>query len=184
MKPPSPTPETAHAANDLRWFADEVHSLDGSLKSYLRGSFPSVRDVDDLVQESYLRIWKARATQQIRSARAYVFQVARRLAIDVLRRENSRLEPVCDLAALSVIEDKPDVADVVCQSEELRLLAQAIHTLPTRCREVMLLRKIEGLAQKEIAARLGITEGTVQVHIGRGLRQLEHFFLELRSGNK
>ncbi len=43
----------------------------------------------------------------------------------------------------------------------------------------MVLRKLEGLSQKEIAARLRISEGTVQVHVGRGLRQLEDFFLKL-----
>ena len=183
--PPTASSPTSSSTDDVRWFAEEVQPHGPSLKAYLRGSFPSLRDVDDLVQESYLRLWRARTTQQIRSARAFVFQVARRLAIDLLRRrESSRIEPVCDLAALSVMEERPDVADAVCQSEELRLLAQAIHILPGRCREVMILRKIEGLSQKEIAARLGITEGTVQVHIGRGLRHLEDFFLNLDSAQR
>lgn len=155
-----------------------MHVHDGQLKAYLRGSFPSVRDVDDVVQESYLRIWKARAAQPIRSARAFLFQIARRLAIDVVRRrETAGAESLCDSAALAVLEDKPDAADAACRSEELWLLAQAIHALPARCREVMILRKIEGLSQKEIAVRLGLAEGTVQVHIGRGLRQLEDTLL-------
>lgn len=163
-----------------RWFAQEVHAHEGQLKAYLRGSFPSVHDVDDVVQESYLRVWKSRAARPIRSARAFLFQVARRLAIDVLRRrKTSRIDAVCDLAALPVLVDGPDAADAICQNEELRLLAQAIHALPARCREVMILRKIEGLPQKEIAVRLGITEGTVQIHVGRGLRHLEDFFLNL-----
>jgi RNA polymerase sigma-70 factor (ECF subfamily) len=182
------TPTTSNQSPRLdrrRWFADEVHVHDGQLKAYLRGSFPSVRDVDDLVQESYLRIWKTRATQPIRSARAFLFQVARRLAIDVLRRrETSRTEAVCDLAALHVIDSGPNVADAVCHSEELWLLAQAIHALPARCRAVMILRKIEGLSQKEIAVRLGITEGTVQIHVGRGLRHLEDFFLKFETSRK
>jgi RNA polymerase sigma-70 factor (ECF subfamily) len=41
----------------------------------------------------------------------------------------------------------------------------------------MVLRKIEGLSQKEIAARLGVTEGTVQVHVVQGLRKLEEIFV-------
>ncbi|MGH7956741.1 MAG: RNA polymerase sigma factor [Opitutaceae bacterium] len=168
-----------------QWFHDEVHPHDAQLKSYLRGSFPSVREVDDLVQESYLRVWKARAAQPIGSARSFLFQVARRLAIDVLRRrKTSRIDAVCDLAALPVIEDRPSAADAACRSEELWLLAQAIHALPARCREVMILRKIEGLSQKQIAVRLGITEGTVQIHVGRGLRHLEDFFFNLDPGHK
>jgi RNA polymerase sigma-70 factor (ECF subfamily) len=179
----SVTPTTSNPSPSLdqhRWFAEEVHTHEGQLKAYLRGSFPTVHDVDDVVQESYLRVWKTRAAQPIRSARSFLFQVARRLAIDVLRRRRtSRIDAVCDLTALSVIVDGPDTADAVCQKEELRLLAEAIHALPARCREVMILRKIQGLSQKEIAVRLGITEGTVQIHVGRGLRHLEDYFLRL-----
>src|SRR5687767_3921161 len=60
-------------SDQSQWFADEVHVHESQLKSFLRGSFPAVRDVDDVVQESYLRIWKARAAQPIDSARAFLF---------------------------------------------------------------------------------------------------------------
>ncbi len=163
-----------------QWFREEIHTHDSKLKSYLRSSFPCIGDVDDLVQESYLRVWKTSGVQPIRSARSFLFQIARRLAFDVLRRrKTSRIDAVHDLAALPVIDVGSDAADVICRREELRLLAQAIYSLPARCREVMVLRKLEGLSQKEIAARLRISEGTVQVHVGRGLRQLEDFFLKL-----
>ena len=162
-----------------------MHAHEGQLKAYLRGSFPSVHDVDDVVQESYLRVWKSRAAQPIHSARSFLFQVARRLAIDVLRRrKTSRIDAVCDLTVLSVLEDGPTAADAICQSEELRLLTAAIHALPARCREVMIMRKIQGLSQKDIAVRLGITEGTVQIHVGRGLRHLEEYFLRLDPRSK
>lgn len=176
----SSTPTTSNqspAIDRSRWFADEVHVHDGQLKAYLRGSFPGVGDVEDVVQESYLRIWKTRATHPIQCAKGFLFQVARRLAIDVLRRrESARTDSVADLTALEVAESAPSAAEGAARNEELWLLAQAFHSLPTRCREVLMLRKIDGLSQKEIAARLGIAEGTVQVQIGRGLRQLEEFF--------
>ncbi len=171
---------SASDAEAARWFLDEVHPHDAQLKAYLQRAYPTVPDTDDVVQETYIRIWKARAAEPIRSARSFLFQIARRIAIDVLRRrKTSRIDGVCDLASLPVIDDRPSAADATCRNEELWLLAQAIHALPARCREVMILRKIEGLSQKEIAVRLGITEGTVQVHIGRGLRHLEEFFANL-----
>jgi RNA polymerase sigma-70 factor (ECF subfamily) len=174
------TPEASTRLEQLRWFEAEVHPHAASVRAYLRGSYPGVGEVDDLLQESFLRIWKARATRTIDSPRAFLFQIARRLAIDLLRRrKTARIEPVCDLAELPVLEDRPDAADAACRSEELWLLARALHALPTRCREVMILRKIEGLSQKEIAVRLGISEGTVQVQVGRGLRHLEEFFFQL-----
>lgn len=179
------TPNTSEPSARLdphRWFAEQVHVHEGQLKAYLRGSFPGMPEVDDVVQESYLRIWKTRAVQPIHSARGFLFQVARRLAIDLIRRrKNSRTIAVCDLAALPVLDHGPSASDAACHREQLWLLAQAIHALPARCRQVMILRKIEGLSQKEIAVRLGISEGTVQVHIGRGLRHLEDFFLKIET---
>lgn len=147
------------------------------LKAYLRGSFPSIRDVDDIAQESYLRVWRARATQSIRSAKGFLFQIARHVATDVLRRDLvSPIKGVTDLAALSVFDGKPDAAEVACSREEIALLADAIDALPARCRQVFILRKIQRIPQKEIAGRLGISEQTVQVLVLRGMKRCEKFF--------
>lgn len=171
------------AGNDAtRWFTEEVQPNDPSLRAYLRRAFPSVRDVDDLVQESYLRIWRKHATQPVQSARAFLFQIARRLAIDLVRRRRTaRVESVPDLTALPVASPERGGIEAAILREELDLLTRALHALPPRCREVMTLRKIEGLSQKEIAARLGLAEGTVQVHIVQGLRRLEDTFMAYRT---
>lgn len=58
-----------------------------------------------------------------------------------------------------------------CRSE-LRLLQVALDLLPRRCREVVELRKIEGLSQREVASRLGIAEDTVQKQVAKGIRSL------------
>jgi RNA polymerase sigma factor (sigma-70 family) len=159
-----------------RWFEEQVSAHDAPLKSYLRGKFPSVRDVDDVVQESYLRVWKARLRRPIRSAKSFLFQVARNLAIDQLRhRKAAPIIEVPDPAALPVMDDRPGVAETACTHEELALLARAIDSLPARCRTVMILRQIEGIPQKEIAASLGLSELTVQTHVVHGLRRIEKF---------
>jgi RNA polymerase sigma factor (sigma-70 family) len=172
------TPEPSTIADQSRWFAEEVHVHDSVLRSYLRRSFPHAGgEVDDVVQESYLRVWKARATQPIASAKNFLFTVARRLAIDGLRR--SRISPVValpELDALPVMDGRPGVAETACTNDELALLAQAFHALPNRCREVMVLRQIHGASQKEIARRLGVSELTVQTHVVHGLRRIEAFF--------
>lgn len=72
-----------------KWFAEEVQPHGPSLRAFLRGRFPAVRDVDDVVQESYLRIWKARARHPIDSAKAFLFRIARNLALDTLRHEKN-----------------------------------------------------------------------------------------------
>jgi RNA polymerase sigma factor (sigma-70 family) len=167
-----PPPETETA----RWFAAEVQPHEPALRGYLRGSFPAVRDVDDVVQESYLRMWRARAAQPIASAKAFLFQVARHLAVDLMRRERiSPVAPVPNLAALPVAADEPGTADRACTQERVRLLADAIESLPARCREIIILRKIHGLSQKDTAARLGLSERTIEVQIARGVKRCEDF---------
>ncbi len=115
-----------------------------SLRSYLRGSFPTVRDVDDIVQESYLRLLKARAAHPIQCVRAFLFGIARRLAVDVIRKEQRTAahEAVMDIDSINVLEDEADAAEAISAQEEIALLAEAIHSLPARCREIMILRKL------------------------------------------
>lgn len=163
-------------AERSRWFVEEVHAHDSSLRAYLRGSFPTVRDVDDVVQESYVRVWKAKTAEPIRSARAFLFRVARHLALDWLRHDRvSPIDPVTDLSALPVVDNGTGVAEAASIAEETALLVTAIDALPPRCREIVILRKLRGLPQKEIAARLGLSEQTVQVQIARGVKKCEEF---------
>jgi len=107
--PPDPTPGKPPCEADplekTRWFKDEVHVHDAKLKSYLRGSFPTI-DVEDVVQESYLRTWLAHAVSPIRSAKAFLFTVARCLAIDSRRnQQKSPIVAVSNLALLDVIDE-------------------------------------------------------------------------------
>src|SRR5688500_14989442 len=58
VSPPQTSCEQSTRADETRWFVDEVHTHDIALKRYLRSSFPALHDVEDIAQESYLRIWK------------------------------------------------------------------------------------------------------------------------------
>ena len=172
-------PRQSPGPDQIRWFAEEVQPHDGALKAYLRGSYPAIRDIDDVVQESYLRVWKRHAAQPIASAKSFLFSVARHLAIDVLRhQERSPIEPVTDWPAWAVIEDSPGVAETACLREEIDLLLDAVAALPRRTREVYLLRKFEDLPQRRIAERLGMAENTVEVHVGRANRRCERYLRE------
>jgi RNA polymerase sigma factor (sigma-70 family) len=167
-----PTPRS----EQVRWFTEEVHAHDSTLKAYLRGAFPAVRDVDDVVQESYLRVWKFQATAPIRSAKALLFTVARRLALDLVRRDRrSPFVPVKDFSQLIVLDMALDAAESAAFAQDIALLAEAIDSLPARCREIFLLCQVEGLAQREVAGRLGLSENTVAVQSARGLQRCERF---------
>jgi RNA polymerase sigma factor (sigma-70 family) len=179
MIPPSSSSGDTSALDDRRWFHAEVSPHEPQLRSYLQGRFPAVRDIDDVVQESYLRIWRANATQSIRCVKGFLFQVARHVALDVLRKQRgSPVNQVVDLVALPVLDGAPGAVEAACTREELALLAAAVESLPSRCREIVLLRKIHRVPQKEIALRLGISEQTVQTQVFRGVRKCEVYLRE------
>lgn len=161
---------------DTRWFKEEIRPHERELRAYLRGRFPSLPDVDDLVQETYARLLRARENGQVTLTRAYLFVVARNVALDLVRRKQTvAVEALGDLAGLSVVEERPDAAETLSHEQELALLADAMRALPPRCREILTLRRIEGLSHRDIAAKLGIAEGTVNAQLAIGLMRCRQY---------
>ena len=159
-------------AEKTRWLAEEVQPCELPLRAYLGRSLPSQADVDDFVQETYLRLLKVKEKGPIRNIKGLLFAIARNAVRDFLRQKNSaNIVPMTENAPVSVLFDDVGVAELICRREELALLTKAINSLPPRCREVMLLRKIEGLSQKEIAELLGIAEHTVESLAAKGVRR-------------
>jgi len=92
------------------------------------------------------------------------------------------IEAVGDMDALNVLVDEISPERRLSARQELRRLTDAFDRLPDRCREVVWLRRVERLSQKEVAARLGITEKTVEKHIAKGMQLIaEHFFGGVRG---
>lgn len=172
----------SHEQSEIaRWFAAEVHPHEPALRAWLRHQFPSLPDVDDLVQETYSRLLRARERGgEVRTPRALLFTTARNVALDALRRSKIvSFEPITETGAPNVYDEREDVAAAAARHQELEFLTQAIQSLPDRCRQVLTLRKIYGLPQKEIAAQLGISEHTVEVQVANGMRRCTEFLARL-----
>jgi len=143
--------------------------LRACLYRYTRNS----SDVEELLQETYARLLVAAASEEpeVRSVRGFAFTIARNVAFDWLRhRQVVPIEPVADMEALEVLDGSGQVEEIVNHHQELAMLVKAIQQLPERCRQVFTLRKVYGYSQKEIAARLGISENTVEQHLTRAAR--------------
>jgi RNA polymerase sigma factor (sigma-70 family) len=161
----------------MRWFAEEVRPHEPLLRAYLRRKFPALREVDDVIQESYLRVWRAKTAGQLRSAKAFLFTTARNAAFDLFRRRQIiPFEPLTEKSTATVYSGGASAADVASLNQELEILADAMRDLPDRCRRILLLRRIHGLSHKEIAAQLGISEHTVEKQVGIGLRKCVEYF--------
>lgn len=163
--------------DQARWFSEHVLPHEPALRAYLRTRFPSLVDQDDIVQEAYSRLLRAKNSGNIRFARAFLFTTARNTALDLFRRRKAApTEPITDSGESHVLEERPDAAELSDQHEELEILADAIASLPERCRLVIMLRYLDGLSYKEIAAHLDISPETVKVHMMKGVRRCtEHF---------
>lgn len=167
-----------------RWFTEEVQPHGVALRSYLRGKFPGHPDIEDLVQETYARLLQAREHRPIRSTKSFLFATARNVAFDFFRRRRiAVIENTAEIELLPVLEDRPGVAETVCHDQEVELLAEAIQSLPERCRRVLTLRKLHGLSHREIARQLGITENTVNAQVAIGVLRLRDY-LRLRGLTK
>jgi len=144
-----------------------------ALRAYIKNAFPSVSsEADDVVQDSLLRAWLVRAKAPVQSMRGLLYKIARYRAIDVVRRSKRvSVEPQESFdQVLGAEEEAPDWVD---REEKVRLLAQAIDGLPARCREVLVLRKLRCIPQREVAQRLGISEKTVEAQLSRGIKRVE-----------
>lgn len=169
--PPDASPEVS------RWFATEVQPHRPALRAWLLARFPTLPDVDDIVQESLSRLVQAREVSPIRSARALLFTTARNLALDAVRRQRvvafESMEATTDP---SVFTDRDDVVANVSKQQELELLTKAIQSLPDRVRQIFTLRTAYGLTQKQIAEKLGVSESTVEKQMAGGIRRCAQFF--------
>jgi RNA polymerase sigma factor (sigma-70 family) len=158
------------------WYRENVVVHERALRAYLRRAFPIVTDPDNLVQETFTRVLQARRAGAIENVRGYLFTTARHLALALMRRRKIiSFESIAEIEALDISIDEPGVPEKVGLKLEIEILTQAIQSLPERCRAVLTLRKIEGLAQREIAARLGISENTVEVQVANGMRRCAEY---------
>lgn len=163
--------------DSARWFAECVQPHEPMLRAWLTRRFQRQVDVDDLVQESYVRVLRAHAAGDVKAPKAFLFATARNLALDRLRRhEVSRTDSLGEIDALHVLDERAGVPETVARNQELALLTEAIQSLPARCRQILTLRKLYGLSQREIAARLGLSESTVCNQITIGIEKCTDYF--------
>ena len=176
----SPSESTRLPAPSLsRWFTEEVQPHEPALRAYLQARFPTLGEHDDIVQETYTRLLRAQANGCVRYPKAFLFTAARNVAFDLFRRRGAKpTEAVTDLVELTILEEIPGVGEQMDQSYEREVLADAVRALPDRCRQVIMLRYLDGLAYKEIAVQLGISAETVKVHMAKGMRRCAAFFAE------
>ena len=159
------------------WLGRHVLVHEPALRAWLRRRRLGGLDIDDIIQETYTRLVAAESVAHVHDARSYTFQIAGSVVIDHLRRMKVvSIASVPDLDALDVVCDDPSPERQVIDRDELHRLAQMIAALPGKVRDVFTLRRVYGLSQRDVAAKLGLAESTVEKHMARGfLIMLEQY---------
>lgn len=175
---PPPDPETA------LWFAEHVQPHEAMLRAWLTNRFGSRIAVDDIVQETHVRVLRARAQGELHAPKAFVFATARNLALDYLRRHHvARTGPLVESDLSNVLDGHDDIRETVARNQELAVLTEAIQTLPERCRQVFTLRTVYGMSQRDIGDKLGISDRTVAAQLAIGVARCSEFMLR-RIGSR
>lgn len=133
--------------------------------------------VEDLVQDVFLRAMpRVASLRDINSFGGWLAAIARNRAADFFRQSRADALPLDDSEG-----QVPPSKRTVGEQEEARAILRAIRTLPEAYRETLILRLVEGMTGPEIAARTGLTHGSVRVNLHRGMQQLRET-LKLGAG--
>lgn len=162
---------------DKSSFERLYYSYTPRLCNYAHRFLQDKQMAEDLVQESYVRLWEKYAGKDCDTCIPLLFMIVRNKCLDHLKHLSLKrsvfsapIHPECVESLYSLdfgADDKTLYAEL---EKEIRKVAES---LPDRCREVFILSRMEGLKNKEIAQRLGISEKAVEKHITRALKEFK-----------
>ncbi len=160
------------------WFCGQVLPLEGALTRFIQRNWRTEDDIVELRQDVYEKALNGARAALPGNTKAYLFAIARNHLINSAVR--ARIVSFDLIADLENVEPAIDVfaADRLMDArDQLRRAHAGINALPPRCREVVRLRKVEGLSTREAAERLGVGIHTIERQLTMGMRALVDFML-------
>ncbi len=152
------------------WFLNQIFRHRAALRRYLRRLTSGAEDVEDLVQETYVRMYAWRDHREIESPRALLFRIAHNTAVEGARRRSAQAtDTVEDFEGLSVYSSEAPPDEQIDSRRRFESFCAAVDRLPPLCRRAFVLRKVYRLSHEEIAAVLGVSHSTIEKHVAKGL---------------
>ncbi len=160
------------------WFCREVLPLERSLTRFIHRNWRVADDVVDIRQEVYELALTGARREIPRQSRQYIYTIARNLLINRAKRARIvSFELVADLESVDRDIDLFAADRHLDARDQLRRVQAGLDNLPSRCREVVELRKVEGFSTKEAADQLGVGTDTIEKQLTIGMRALVDFML-------
>lgn len=170
-----PQPALRSKNRYLSQIVDAFLENERPLKRFLRRFLLKPEDIDEITQETFLRAYKTNNNRVVDSPKAYLFQVARNLAYTELSRKNRKLTDYLEEAVEDNTERTSSLEDEVVAQQKLKHFLDAIATLPPRCRQVYMMRKVQAMSYKEIAQALDISVSGVEQHLVTGAERCKKY---------
>jgi len=149
------------------------------IKKFLARFFYQPQDIEDVAQEAYLRAYVAEQSKHIERPKAFLFRVAKNIALNKLGKKSQQItDYIEDLGGSEVIQGTSNVVDELEAEQALGLYCEAVATLPDKCRQVFLLRKVHGLTHKEIAQRMSLSVSSIEKYLFKGVLACRDFIDE------
>jgi RNA polymerase sigma factor (sigma-70 family) len=173
-----------------RWLATHVLPYEGLLRAKLRSIRIYDLEIEDIIQETYSRMLSVPSLESITYPKQYALLTAKAIIVDHIR--HSRVVSIAlggKLDALDVPEPTANAEERLVGNEEVLEVLDTLAQMPKLSREILILRRVQRLSQKDVAYRLGISEKTVEKHMARGARQLLGLYgrggkTQFRTSNK
>ncbi len=144
-------------------------------------------EIEDIVQETYVRICQIENKDRITSPKSFMFKTARNLALDYLKQSNvklvDRVESLQELEHLLSDQNRDEMYEKALIDNEFSHFCDAVRQLPVQCRKVFVLKKVYGSTQREIAEKLGISESTVEKHVANGMKRCTQYMRKTNSSS-
>ena len=163
-----------------RWFSANLAPHEPMLRGWLKSRFSGADfDVDDIVQEAFLKVLKAHEVNELKSPKAFLFATARNLALDVVRRSKIiQFDSLTENELSDVIDISDSIQESIDRNQELEFLTKAIQSLPSKCRRIFTLRKVYCMSQADIAQKLGVSVNTVATQLKIGVKKCSAYMHE------
>ena len=149
------------------------------IKRFLAQFLSNQHDIEEIAQETFLRAYVAEQQKDIEQPKAYLIQVAKHLALTKLSRKLDQITDYIEDVSPSVVIERVPSAETEAEARQtLGVYCEAVAALPEKCREVYLLRKVHGLAHKEIARRMSLSVSSVEKYLLKGILECRAYVNE------
>lgn len=141
-----------------------------ALRNFIYYKFGDAEQADDVVQESFIRLWNNCAKVSMDTAKSFLYRIAINLSTSLKRSEKVQLK--YEERAVKQDHDIESPEFVILEKEFMQKLTDAIASLPEKQREVFLMNRVEKMTYKEIAELSGVSVKAIEKSMHKALVKL------------